>query len=94
MGRYQAKSEILKALAHPARLEIMMRLKEDGCNVKEIQNNLNLPQSTISQHLKILKNAGLIKNKRDKNTVCYNIVHSESRQIINLLDKLLKTPTF
>ena len=56
---YKRGSELLKAIAHPARMEIIARLKVDGCNVSEIQRNLGLPQSTVSQHLKELYNAGL-----------------------------------
>jgi len=85
---YEEKSEILKALAHPARMEIMVRLKQDGCNVSEIQNNLGLPQSTISQHLKVLKNSRLIVSKRNKNTVCYSVAHKEILKIIKMLDKV------
>lgn len=85
---FERKGEVLKALAHPARMEIMTRLKKEGCNVTEIQHNLGLPQSTISQHLKILKTAGLITSVRNKNKVCYSVIHKEVLKIIKLLDKV------
>jgi len=88
MKTYEEKCEVLKALSNPARMEIVMRLKKDGCNVSTIQDNLGLPQSTISQHLKILKSAGLITRKREGTKVCYKVKYKEICQIIKMLDKM------
>lgn len=88
MKSYEEKSEMLKALANPARMEIVIRLEKDGCNVSTIQENLGLPQSTISQHLKILKNAGLITRKRDGTKICYKVKCKEVRDIVRMLDKI------
>ncbi len=85
---YTGISEILKALSHPARIEIIDRLKMHGCNVSEVQEHLGLPQSTISQHLKILKNAGIISSRRNGTKVCYEIEIKEARRIIKMLKKL------
>ena len=85
---YAGISEIIKALSHPARLEIIDRLEENGCNVSKIQKNLGLPQSTISQHLKILRNAGIIKSRREGTKVCYEIEIKEVRRIIRILENL------
>lgn len=85
---YTDISAILKALSHPARIEIIDRLKRNGCNVSEVQKNLGLPQSTISQHLKILKNAGIIKSKRKGTKVCYEVEIGEARRIIKMLKKI------
>ena len=61
------KAELLKVLAHPVRLCIVKGLLENGgcCNVTYMQNCLNAPQSTVSQHLQKLKAAGIIEGKRD-----------------------------
>jgi len=88
MKTYEDKCDVLKALSNPARMEIVMRLKKEGCNVTTIQENLGLPQSTISQHLKILKNAGIISRKKQGTKVCYQVKHKETLQIIKMLDKL------
>jgi ArsR family transcriptional regulator len=82
---YEKISEILKAIAHPTRMEIIVRLREDGCNVSEIQKNLGLPQSTISQHLRILKNAGVLSSRREGTKVCYNV---EMKEIISMIEAL------
>lgn len=65
---------IAKALGHPARIAIMEYLMSvDTCICGDIVNELPLAQPTISQHLKELKNAGLIKGSIDGNTICYCI---------------------
>ena len=85
MMSYEKGSELLKAIAHPVRMEMIVRLKADGCNVTEIQKNLGLPQSTISQHLKILKNAGVLSSRREGTKVCYTVERKEVLEIIRML---------
>ena len=65
---------MLKALAHPARVAIVEYLmKVEGCICGDIVNELPLAQPTVSQHLKELKNAGLIKGNVEGNAICYCI---------------------
>src|SRR5918993_4931613 len=65
---------LAKALGHPARIAIMeYLLKVDTCICGDIVNELPLSQPTVSQHLKELKNAGLIKGDIEGNTICYCI---------------------
>jgi ArsR family transcriptional regulator len=62
----------LKALAHPARLSIIEILAErDECICGEIVADLPLAQSTVSQHLKALKEAGLVQGSVDGPRTCY-----------------------
>lgn len=65
---------LAKALGHPARVAILdYLLKVNACICGDIVNELPLAQPTISQHLKELKNAGLIKGSIDGNAICYCI---------------------
>ena len=65
-------AQLTKALAHPARIAIIeYLLKVDTCICGDIVNELPLAQPTISQHLKELKNAGLIKGSIEGNAICY-----------------------
>jgi len=65
---------LAKALGHPARIAIMeYLLKVNACICSDIVNELPLAQPTVSQHLKELKNAGLIKGDIEGNTICYCI---------------------
>lgn len=71
----QNKIAILaKALGHPARVAIIEYLmRVDTCICGDIVNVLPLAQPTVSQHLKELKNAGLIKGNIEGNAICYCI---------------------
>lgn len=65
---------LAKALGHPARVAIIEYLmKVDTCICGDIVNELPLAQPTVSQHLKELKNAGLIKGNVEGNAICYCI---------------------
>ena len=62
----------LKALAHPARLAIVQLLAErDECVCGEIVDDLPLAQSTVSQHLKALKEVGLVRGRVEGRSTCY-----------------------
>ena len=67
-----------KALAHPARVAIVQLLiKKQACICGDIVDELPLSQSTVSQHLKELKDAGLIKGEIDGVKICYCIDEKE-----------------
>ena len=70
----QELAEIAKALSHPARIAILKVLaQKNECICGEIVEVLPLAQSTVSQHLKELKNAGLIQGTIEGTSVCYCI---------------------
>lgn len=65
---------MLKAMAHPARIAILEHIiKANACICGDLVNELGLAQATISQHLKELKNAGLIQGTIEGVSVCYCI---------------------
>jgi DNA-binding transcriptional ArsR family regulator len=67
-------STFSKALGHPARVQILRILtRRSSCVCGDIVEELPLAQSTVSQHLKILKDAGLIRGDVDGPRVCYCI---------------------
>jgi ArsR family transcriptional regulator len=75
---------ILKALGHPARLAIIEHLiKVNTCICNDLVNELQLAQPTISQHLKELKNAGLIKGNIEGASICYCINESVFEQVLH-----------
>ncbi|MBK7373037.1 MAG: winged helix-turn-helix transcriptional regulator [Saprospiraceae bacterium] len=70
----QSLAAFAKALAHPARIAILSQLcKKEGCQCGEIVDMLPLSQSTVSQHLKELKSAGLVSGEVDGPRSCYCI---------------------
>ena len=63
---------LAKAIGHPARIAIIQHLiKVNSCMCGDIVHELPLAQPTVSQHLKELKNAGLIKGNFEGNSICY-----------------------
>ena len=65
---------ILKALAHPARIAILQHIiNSQACIGNDLVNEIGLAQATISQHLKELKNVGIIKGNIEGTSVCYCI---------------------
>ena len=82
---FTEESEVLKVLGHPIRLKIVAGLCTKECNVKFIWECLGLPQATVSQHLALLKNKGIIEGKRDGVEVHYSVVHPLAMKIVEIL---------
>ena len=81
-----------KALAHPARVAILqLLLKKQACICGDIVEELPLSQSTVSQHLKELKEAGLIKGEIDGVKVCYCIDEKEWEVAKNYMTTLFSS---
>jgi DNA-binding transcriptional ArsR family regulator len=85
----------LKALAHPARIAILeFLLKTDSCICGDIVNELPLSQATVSQHLKEMKNARIIKGTIEGNAICYCIDQDQFNQLTQQMvqiNEVLKT---
>ena len=82
-------AKLAKALAHPARIAILDYLASvDTCICGDIVKEIQLAQPTVSQHLKELKNAGLIKGSIDGNSICYCIDEKALENLSNYLEKL------
>ena len=81
-----------KALGHPARIAILQFLvKTKACVCGDIVDELPLSQSTVSQHLKELKNAGLIKGDIDGPSVCYCIDERTWNKARKMIGDLFET---
>jgi ArsR family transcriptional regulator len=83
--QFLAESEVLKVLGHPIRLKIVAGLCTRECNVKHIWECLGLPQATVSQHLALLKNKGIIEGKREGVEVHYSVINPLAKKIIDAL---------
>jgi DNA-binding transcriptional ArsR family regulator len=82
-------SKYAKALSHPARVAILkLLIKQNSCICGDIVEELPLSQSTVSQHLKELKEAGLIKGEIDGVKICYCIDEAEWKKARQILDEL------
>src|SRR5436190_1303854 len=88
-GKQNSIAILAKALGHPARIAIMEYLvKVNSCICGDIVNELPLAQPTVSQHLKELKNAGLIKGSIEGNAICYCIDEKAIQKMQNYFANL------
>ena len=86
LEQLERKAELFKAISHPIRLCIVSGLiSEEGCSVSKIYGCLELPQSTVSQHLAKLKSAGIVEGRRNGLEVNYYVVNEDIKKIINSL---------
>jgi len=85
---------LAKALAHPARLGIVKMLHERrGCIGCDIVDRIGLAQSTTSEHLRILKTAGIITGEVDGPRVCYTLNRSALESLRQLLSEVVAPAT-
>ena len=83
-------AEIFKALSAVTRLKIVVGLIEKHeCNVNKMAEGLGIAQPNVSQHLSILKNAGIIEGYRKGNQICYKVVNDFVIKIVNNLEENL-----
>jgi len=88
-SKYNELAQFAKAIAHPARIQILEHLAlKDTCMCGDIVKELPLSQSTVSQHLKALKEAGLIKGKVEAPTICYCIDKEKLENVNKGIQKL------
>lgn len=66
-------SDRLKALADPTRLKILLLLERDECCVSDLVEEVGGSQANVSKHLSVLKNAGIVKSRREGMNVCYSL---------------------
>lgn len=91
-----ALADRLRAIAHPARLALLRRIAQsNNCICTDLSEDLGLAQATVSQHLKILRDAGIIRGAIAGNAVCYCIdrvfMRSLKRDFLKLADHLDST---
>lgn len=82
-SNFESEAKILKALAHPVRLCIVRGLLDDeGCNVSKMQQCLDIPQSTLSQHLAKLRDADILSSKRNGLERNYYVISDKAKKIV------------
>jgi len=78
---------ILKAMGNIRRLQILYALRHTEKNVGELEDVVGLSQSALSQHLAVLRHIGLVKTRRQAQTIFYSIKSAIVLNILNMLDK-------
>ena len=85
----QLHANICGALADPSRILILYLLSEGPLNVNTLVDKLNFPQPTVSRHLKVLRERGLVTAERDGQSVYYNLADNRVIQALDLLRTVL-----
>jgi ArsR family transcriptional regulator, arsenate/arsenite/antimonite-responsive transcriptional repressor len=92
MARIPDEVELLRALAHPVRWGIVARLAaEPGICACDFTEFFDVSQPTISAHLKVLREAGLVSTERNGNTICYSIAPGHLARLGALLSEVART---
>jgi ArsR family transcriptional regulator len=84
---YTTWADILRTIGHPVRIRIIETLLGDGKCVSNIWSCLGLPQSTVSQHLSLLRVKGIVHDERHGSRVKYSISDSRVVEIMRLIKK-------
>jgi DNA-binding transcriptional ArsR family regulator len=74
--------DLLRALAAPVRIAIVLQLREASCCVHDLVDALDVPQPLISQHLRVLKGAGVVRGERRGREVVYSLVDDHLAHIV------------
>lgn len=80
-----AAAELLKALAHPARLLVMCRLVDGEASVGELQQQIGLSMSALSQHLAVLRELALVNTRRQSQTIFYSLADGPALGVMQAL---------
>lgn len=82
--------KMFKALGHPIRYDIVKFLLDGEKCVCKLNENIEFSQSNLSQHLKILKEAGLLKSKKYGLNIHYSIANDEVKKLVQAADKFIE----
>lgn len=93
---YEIKAELFKALGHPARIRILELLADGETAVRDILSDTGMEPSHLSQHLAVLRRAGVVSSRREGNAVYYTTAHASVDALLAsarefLIDALSRT---
>lgn len=91
-GHAAAAAELLRALANDRRLLVLCTLVDGPLSVGEINVRVPLSQSALSQHLAVLREAGVVTTQRRSRTVTYELAPGAARQVMQALHEAYCTP--
>lgn len=80
--------KILKALAHPIRLKITKKLSDGELCVCKLNEDVDFSQSNLSQHLRILKEAGILNSRKEGMWTYYSIANNKVLQLLYMIEEL------
>lgn len=81
----EAASQLLKSVSNPVRLMILCLLVENEHSVGELNDFTDISMSALSQHLAVLRHAGIVQTRREAQTIYYSLADHEIRELMNCL---------
>lgn len=94
---YDAASDmerILRIMSNRYRIMVICKLMEEEKCVTDLNEGLNITQSALSQHLSLLRSAGLVNTRRDKQTIYYSIKDEKLKDLMMALSNIFQCATF
>jgi len=88
---YEVRASVIKAMAHPTRLFIVDNLAEGDLCVNDLTKKIGADMSTVSKHLSILKNAGIVQTRKEGTQVYYNLKMPCILNFFGCVESVLKT---
>ncbi|MCL5736682.1 MAG: metalloregulator ArsR/SmtB family transcription factor [Actinobacteria bacterium] len=82
-------ARVCKTMAHPVRLALLNALRDRERGVGDLADAIGVPQPLVSQHLAVLRNQGLLRNRRNGSEVYYSIAYPKMIQACDLLREVL-----
>lgn len=86
---FEMQSEVCKTLSSPKRLEILNALKDGEKTVTELVNILGVPKANVSQHLAVMRHAGILKSRRDGVSIYYTVANQKVIKACVLMREVL-----
>ena len=86
---YELQAEVCKTLANPKRLEIINALKDGEKSVTELVGILGVPKANVSQHLAVMRNSGVLVNRRDGVNIFYSLASPKVTEACMLMKEVL-----
>lgn len=86
---YQVKAEFFKTLGHPARIRVLELLSDSEMSVTELQREVGLEASHLSQQLAVLRRAGLVTTRKQGTTVYYSLTSPEIAEFLAVARRII-----
>ncbi len=90
MEIFERQARICKAFAHPGRLQILDLLGHGERGISELQDSLGISKTSLSQHLSVLKSAGVLATRREGKQIYCSLAMPEVKQACQLIRKVLE----
>lgn len=85
-------AKLLRAMGNPQRLRVLCLLTEDEMSVGQINEQVDLSQSALSQHLAVLRAEDLVETRRESQTIYYSLASGPARDVVKTLAKHYCSP--